>query len=201
MGRHPAFCKQCRREKEKLFLKGERCFTAKCSVEKRKYPPGQHGASSTRLTEYGRRLREKQKARSIYGLTERQFRLYFERAARKSGVTGEQLLGFLERRLDNVVFRLGYAPSRQAARQLVRHGHIAINERKVNIPSYQVKVNDAVSFKGKKVEAILEKLKEYNPPAWLSLGSDFIGRIVSLPTPDDTEKLIEASLIVEHYSK
>jgi len=201
MGRTPSSCRQCRREMDKLFLKGERCFTNKCAVEKRKFPPGQHGAAGARLTEYGRRMREKQKARSIYGLTESQFRGYFEKAAKKAGVTGEKLLEFLERRLDNVVFRLGLASSRQAARQLVRHGNVTVNSKKVNIPSFQVKANDVVVIKPNMLEKMKEKLKEYTPPAWLSLDADYNGKIVHMPTRDDTERIIQESLIVEYYSK
>jgi len=201
MGRTPSQCRQCRREREKLFLKGTRCLTAKCSVERRKYPPGQHGAATTRLTEYGRRLREKQKARAIYGLTERQFRSYFEKAAKKAGVTGEKLLELLERRIDNVVFRLGYAESRPAARQIARHGNVIVNGKKVNIPSYQVKLNDIVSVKPYILDAAREKLKDYTPPAWLSLDPDLNGKVVSIPSAEDVEKLIQVSLIVEHYSR
>lgn len=201
MGRTPSSCSQCRREREKLFLKGDRCFTAKCAVERRKYPPGQHGAANSRQTEYGRRMREKQKARAIYGLTERQFRSYFEKAAKKAGVTGEKLLEYLERRADNVVFRLGFAPSRSAARQMVRHGAVQVNGRKVNIPSYQVKVNDVIAVKPRVIEGVKEKLKDYTPAAWLSLDAENKGRIVSLPTREDTEKLIQESLVVEYYSK
>lgn len=201
MGRTPSSCSRCRREREKLFLKGDRCFTTKCAVERRKYPPGQHGAATVRMTEYGRRMREKQKARAIYGLTERQFRSYFEKAAKKVGVTGEKLLEFLERRADNVVFRLGFAPSRSAARQLVRHGAVQVNGCRVNIPSYQVKINDVITVKPRVIEGVKEKLKDYTPAAWLSLDAENKGRIVSLPTREDTEKLIQESLVVEYYSK
>ncbi|MBI5701835.1 30S ribosomal protein S4 [Candidatus Saganbacteria bacterium] len=201
MGRTPSSCRQCRREREKLFLKGERCFTAKCAVERRKYPPGQHGAATQRLTEYAKRMREKQKARAIYALTERQFRSYFEKAAAKTGVTGELLLQFLERRLDNVIFRLGLAGSRPAARQIVRHGAVQVNGKKVNVPSFQVKINDAISVKPKLIEKIQEKLKEYTPPAWLSLDQNFMGTVVHMPRREDTERLVQESLIVEYYSK
>ncbi|OGC14538.1 30S ribosomal protein S4 [candidate division WOR-1 bacterium RIFOXYC2_FULL_37_10] len=205
MSRSSSSCRQCRRERQKLFLKGERCFTAKCAVERRNYPPGQHGAAKPRFTEYSIRLREKQKARRIYGIVEKQFRKYFEIAAEKSGVTGDILLELLERRLDNVVFRLGYAPSRQAARQLVRHGHVKVNGKKVNIPSYQVKINEEISLSLKLSVKLLdlrrEALKEYVPPAWLTITGDFQGKVVGLPTSDDIEKLIQVSLIVEHYSK
>jgi len=201
VGRTPSTCKHCRREREKLFLKGERCYTGKCSVERRKYPPGQHGAATVRLTEYAIRLREKQKAKRIYGLVERQFRKYFELASKKAGVTGEVLLQLLEGRLDNVVFRLGFAPSRQAARQIVRHGHVNVNNRRVNIPSYQAKVNDLIVVKSKFLDARREALKEYTLPSWLSFDENFVGKIVKIPEGEDLEKLIQVSLIVEHYSK
>lgn len=199
--RTPVSCAKCRREREKLFLKGERCFTAKCAVEKRKYPPGQHGDSKARLTEYGKRLREKQKAKAIYGLTERQFRAYFEKAAKVVGVTGEKLLEMLERRLDNVVFRIGFAPSRQGGRQAVRHGRVLVNGKKVNIPSYQVRVNDVITVKPTMLQAAQERLKDYTQPSWLSLAEESQGKVLSLPTRDDTEKIIQESLIVEYYSK
>ncbi|MFA4966743.1 MAG: 30S ribosomal protein S4 [Candidatus Margulisiibacteriota bacterium] len=201
MGRIQSSCSQCRREKEKLFLKGERCTSSKCAVEKRKYPPGQHGAAVMRMTEYGRRMREKQKARRMYGLTERQFRNYFERAAKTKAATGQKLMELLERRLDNVVFRLGFAPSRQAARQLVHHGNVTVNGRKVNIPSFEVKVNEVIKLKAKMLERISEKLKEYVPPAWLTVAADQSGTISRLPKKDDTERLIEESAIVEYYSR
>lgn len=201
MSRSPSMCKQCRREREKLFLKGERCFTNKCSVEKRKYPPGSHGAAVSRISEYGKRLREKQKARSIYGLTERQFRSYFEKAAKRTGSTGEMLLELLERRLDNVVFRMGFVSSRQAGRQLVRHGNVKVNDKKVNIPSYQVKINDLVTIKPKMLEKAAEKLKEYTPPAWLEMSDGGHGKVVHAPKREDTERLIQESLIVEYYSR
>lgn len=201
MGRTKACCKQCRREGEKLFLKGERCFTKKCAVERRSYPPGQHGQGRKRQTEFGLRLREKQKARRIYGLNERQFRGYFEKASRKAGITGEKLLESLERRLDSVVFRLGFAPSRQAARQLTRHRNVLVNGRKVNIPSYEVKVNDTITLKPKMLEQVKEKLKEYTPSAWLLINGEFSGKIIRLPNREDTEKLIRESLIVEYYSR
>ncbi|MBI5699868.1 30S ribosomal protein S4 [Candidatus Saganbacteria bacterium] len=195
------YCKQCRREGEKLFLKGERCLTPKCAVARRAYPPGPHGEKPTRLTEFGRRMREKQKARRIYGLNEKQFRNYFEQASRATGVTGLRLLQLLEMRLDNVVYRLGYAPSRQAARQLVRHGFIKVNGRKVNIPSFQAKVGQVVGLRPERLEKIAEKLAELTPPAWLSFEADKTAKVVGLPTRDDTEKLIEDSAIVEYYSR
>lgn len=195
------YCKQCRREGEKLFLKGDRCLTPKCAVSRRAYPPGPHGEKPTRLTEFGRRMREKQKARRIYGLSEKQFRNYFEQASRAVGVTGLRLLQLLEMRLDNVAYRLGFAPSRQAARQLVRHGFIRVNGRKVNIPSYQAKVGQVVGLRPERLEKIAEKLAELTPPAWLSFEADKTAKVVGLPTRDDTEKLIEDSAIVEYYSR
>lgn len=201
MGRTPSSCRQCRREMDKLFLKGERCYTNKCAVERRKFPPGQHGAAGARLTEYGKRMREKQKARAVYGLTESQFSGYFEKAAKKVGNTGEKLLELLERRLDNVVFRLGFAPSRQAARQLVRHGNVKVNSKKVNIPSFQVKTNDGIAIKPAMLEKVKEKLADHTSPSWLSLDENLNGKVVNMPTRDDTERIIQESLIVEYYSK
>ncbi|MFC1496203.1 30S ribosomal protein S4 [Candidatus Margulisiibacteriota bacterium] len=202
MGRTKAKCKNCRREGEKLFLKGDRCLSAHCSVEKRKYPPGQHGAKPVKMTEYGKRLREKQKARRIYGLSERQFESYFDKAAKMKGSTGEKLMELLERRLDNVVYRLGFAASRSQARQVVRHGHIKVNNRKVNIPSFQVKEKHEIIINPGLLKVIKEKLADYTPPAWLvHEGEEPKGKVVHLPTPDDIEKMIEQSLIVEYYSR
>jgi len=201
MGRIKSSCTQCRRERTKLFLKGERCFSAKCSVEKRKYPPGQHGAAVLRITEYGRRMREKQKARRMYGLTEGQFRNYFEKAAKTAAATGQKLMELLERRLDNVVFRLGFAPSRQSARQLVHHGKILVNGRKVDVPSYQTKIADVIALRPKLLERIAGRLLEFTPPAWLSYTPDQSASVIRLPKKEDTERLIEESAIVEYYSR
>lgn len=201
MGRSPSFCGQCRRVGEKLFLKGERCNTGKCSVQRRNYPKGQHGQAGSRLSEYGRRLREKQKAKAIYGLNEKQFRGYYEKANKSIDETGKKLLEFLERRLDNVVFRLGLAKSRQEARQLVRNGAIRVNNRKVNIPSYIVKANETIEIKPKFVDALREKIKDYAPPSWLALDDALKGTVVHMPTREDTDKLIQESLIVEYYSR
>ena len=200
MGRVQKGCRDCRRQGEKLFLKGEKCTSAKCVILKRKNPPGQHGASITRPTEYARRLKEKQKARSIYDLSERQFRKYFEMASKSVGVTGQVLLELLELRLDNIVYRLGFSSSRTAARQLVLHGHATVNGKKVNIPSYSVKINDVIKLKEKAFQRAAEKLKDYTPPAWLAL-SESDGRVVRRPTREDTERLIQESLIVEYYSR
>ena len=207
MGRHTeARCKLCRREGEKLFLRGEKCLTAKCPMEKRSYAPGLHGKLPARLSEYGIRLREKQKARRIYGLSERQFLKYFKEASKKKGITGDKLLEFLERRLDNVVFRLGFAPSRAAARELVSHGHIKVNGRKVNIPSYEVKAEDTITTNKEKsfkiIKENLEKAGERSLLQWLSLdASKLEGRILRLPTKEDISTTLQMHLIIEHYSR
>lgn len=202
MGRSRAYCKQCRREGEKLFLKGDKCSGTHCVIEKRKNPPGQHGAKPVKITEYGRRLREKQKARRIYGIGERQFESYFKKASKMAGSTGAKLLELLERRLDNVIFRLGFAPSRAAARQFVRHGHVKVNSRKVNLPSFQVRENNEIIPDQMILELSGERLKEYTAPSWLSVdGENFKAKVVHLPKPEDTEKIIEEALIVEYYSR
>jgi len=206
MGRHTtAKCKLCRREGEKLFLKGEKCATDKCPFSRRSYAPGQHGKVPIRGTsEFRIRLREKQKARRIYGLTERQFEKYFDIADNKKGATGEKLLEILERRLDNVVFRLGFTTSRQSARQLVHHGGILVNERKVDVPSYQVKVDDLVKVAAKRVtllKANQEKLAEYTPPAWLTQSGESEGKVSAFPKREDIDTVLEEHLIVEYYSR
>lgn len=204
MGRRTsATCKLCRREKEKLFLKGEKCFSEKCPFSRRSYAPGQHGRIPVRVSEYGIRLREKQKAKRIYGLSERQFEKYFEEASRKKGATGEKLLEFLERRLDNVVFRLGFAVSRQSARQLVRHGGVLVNERKVNIPSFLVCVGDRIKIQPKivpLVKAVREKFPDYVPPAWLNLTGEVEGEVIAIPTREQIDTVLKEHLIVEYYS-
>lgn len=202
MGRPIKYCKLCRREKEKLFLKGDKCLGAKCPINKRNYPPGQHGAKISRPTEYGKRLREKQKARRIYGIGERQFEKYFDIAAGSKGSTGDLLLQSLERRLDNVVFRLGFASSRSEARQLVGHGHIKVNGRKVNIASFQVKANNEIAIDEKFIPKLKEKLEEFTPSTWLELQVDPPkGKVLHLPEPEETERMIETSLVVEYYSR
>ncbi|MBU0671560.1 MAG: 30S ribosomal protein S4 [Candidatus Margulisbacteria bacterium] len=207
MGRHTqAKCKLCRRENEKLFLKGEKCLSAKCPFTRRAYAPGQHGNSKRRKSdsEYGIRLREKQKARRIYGLTEGQFEGYFDVAVRKKGATGEKLLEFLERRLDNVVYRLGFAPSRQAARQLVRHGGVEVNGQKTNIPSCQTKPGDAIKIRPRVialVKANQEKFPDHTPPVWLTQKSDNEGEIVAVPKREEIDTVLEEHLIVEYYSR
>jgi len=189
---HDAKCRLCRREGMKLFLKGARCNTDKCAIERRGYAPGEHGKSRRiKETNYGQQLREKQKARRIYGLLERQFRHYFSKAATAKGVTGETLLQMLESRIDNVVFRLGFAPNRAAARQLVRHGHVHVNGRKVDIPSYMTRVGDVVSLREKS-----------RSPEWLELNVDTMsGRVLSIPTRGSIPVPVNEQLIVELYSK
>jgi len=203
-----AVCRLCRREGMKLFLKGSKCFTDKCPIEKRNFAPGQHGKDrKAKIVGYGLQLREKQKAKRIYFTQEGQFRNYFERAARTKGVTGEMLLQQLERRLDNVVYRLGFAVARRQARQLVRHGHVAVNGRKVNIPSFQVNVGDEIAVReSSRKLAILEIAKDFAshqpPPAWLEADRDaYKGRVVALPTRSDINQPINEQLIVELYSK
>ena len=200
-------CKLCRREGMKLFLKGERCYTDKCSVTRRPYPPGQHGQGRVKLTEFAVRLREKQKVKRIYGVLENQFRRYFEMADRTRGITGETLLQLLERRLDNVLYRLGLATSRAQARQLARHGHFTVNGRKVDIPSYSVKAGDVVTVIGRSqknptIEHAIEEVKGRGIPEWLSFDASAIaGRIVSMPTREQINLPVQEQLIVELYSK
>jgi small subunit ribosomal protein S4 len=203
-----AVCRLCRREGMKLFLKGAKCFTDKCPVEKRNFAPGQHGKDrKAKIVGYGLQLREKQKAKRIYFTQEKQFRNYFERAARTRGVTGEVLLQQLERRLDNVVYRLGFAVARRQARQLVRHGHVQINGKKVDIPSYQVSAGEEIAVREKSNKlGLLEIAKDFAshqaPPAWLEVDRDgYKGRVVSLPTRADINLPINEQLIVELYSK
>ncbi len=198
----------CRREGEKLFLKGEKCYTEKCPFERRGYPPGQHGQGRRqRPTEYGIHLREKQKLRRIYGVLERQFERYYREAARRKGVTGENLLILLESRLDNIVYRLGFAPSRAAARQLVMHGHFTVNGRKVDIPSAQVQPGDviAVREKSRQIPMIKESVEAATSrglPAWLELDAEAMrGTVKSLPTRDQIDVQVQEHLIVEHYSR
>jgi small subunit ribosomal protein S4 len=202
-----ASCKLCRREGEKLFLKGERCYTNKCSVVRRAYAPGQHGQQRKKMSEYGLQLREKQKARRFYGILEKQFRGYFEMAVKKKGVTGENLLQILESRLDNVVYRLGLATSRPEARQLVRHGHFTVNGKKVNIPSLLLKPGDIIGVRDKfkssdKLKSIIDIAGGKVVPKWLELDAEnLIGKIISLPAREDIDLPIKEHLIVELYSK
>jgi len=199
-------CKLCRREGAKLYLKGERCYTDKCAFERRPYAPGEQGESRRKQSEYGQQLREKQKVRRIYGIMENQFRNYFSKAARQRGVTGENFLKLLETRLDNTVFRMGFATSRAQARQFVLHGHIIVDGRKVNVPSYQVSEGDTISVKDasrKKnfIKDVLEINAEQTPPEWLSVNMEKAeGTVVSLPERDDIDQPINEQLIVEYYS-
>ena len=201
-------CRLCRREGIKLFLKGSKCFSDKCPIEKRNFAPGQHGKDrKTKVVGYGLQLREKQKAKRIYFTQEGQFRNYFEKAARKPGVTGELLLQQLERRLDSVVFRLGFGTARRQARQLVRHGHVLVNGKKVNIPSYQVNVGDEITIKeSSRTLTVLEAAKEFashqNSPTWLEIDRDnYKGKVLSLPQRADIQQPVNEQLIVELYSK
>jgi len=202
-----AVCRLCRREGMKLFLKGDRCFKEKCAVERRGYAPGQHGRRRTKIQGYGIQLREKQKVKRMYGVLERQFRNYFAKSSRAKGITGSNLLQMLECRLDNVVYRLGFAFSRSAARQLVAHGHIRVNGRKVDIPSALVKAGAVVSLKEASrnndlIKMCLDTAKGRGVPAWLELDADrFQGTIKQLPTREDITLPIQEQLIVELYSK
>ncbi|MGH3012966.1 MAG: 30S ribosomal protein S4 [Gaiellaceae bacterium] len=198
-------CKLCRREGMKLFLKGERCLTEKCAVERRSYPPGEHGRGRIKQSEYLLQLREKQKARRYYGLLERQFRNYYDKAAQRSGITGEELLRMLETRLDNVVYRLGFAASRAQARQLIRHGHFQVNGRRVNIPSFQVKPDDVVALKpGSPVEQVVRDATDLTASVapWLQADHDNLtGKVLKLPDRSDIDTPVQEQLIVELYSK
>ncbi|MCS7228128.1 MAG: 30S ribosomal protein S4 [Endomicrobia bacterium] len=201
-----ANCKLCRREKQKLFLKGEKCLSQKCPLEKKKYPPGQHGKKQTKLTEYGKRLREKQKLKYMAGLTERQLKRYFDIARRQKGLVGENLLKLIERRIDNVIYRLGWASSRKFARQLITHKHILVNDRYVNIPSYLVNPGDKISLVDKMRNNIyVLKSIENTPakiPSWIKYTpGEFVAEIVSMPTREDFSFPINETLIVEFYSK
>jgi small subunit ribosomal protein S4 len=203
-------CKLCRREGTKLFLKGTRCLTEKCAIERRAYPPGQHGQAAGRrrkASEYQKQLREKQKVRRLYGLTERQFRNTFDRVRKLPGVTGSNLLIALESRLDNVVHRMGFAPSRKAARQLVRHGHVEVNGRSVDVPSYVVKPGHEVKITEKSrdltsVRASLEALSRAAPLSWINVDADkAVGKMTEVPTRDEIPVAAQEQLIVELYSK
>ena len=200
-------CRLCRREGMKLFLKGDRCFKDKCAIERRNYAPGQHGRRRSKVLGYGLQLREKQKVKRIYGLLERQFRLYFREAARRPGITGEMLLRQLEQRLDNVVYSLGFASSRAQARQLVRHGHIEVNAKKLNIPSYQVRKGDVIqvrekSRKNNQIRQAVETASGRGIPSWLELDPENVrGTVLDLPKREDIRLPIQEQLIVELYSK
>ncbi|HWR38565.1 MAG TPA: 30S ribosomal protein S4 [Patescibacteria group bacterium] len=202
-------CRLCRREGAKLYLKGDKCYSDKCSFARRSFAPGQHGQGQLRkkVSEYGIQLREKQKARRVYGILEKQFRSYFDKADRQKGITGENLLVLLERRLDNVVFRLGMAESRNQARQLVRHNHFSVNGHKVNIPSYLIKVGDVIAIQEKSkesplIKAIAEGLGHKQPAAWLELNAqDMTGKVGRYPTREEIDIPIQEHLIVELYSR
>ena len=201
-------CKRCRREGEKLFLKGERCYTPKCSMIRRNYFPGVHGpAGIVGKSEYYLQLREKQKAKKIYGLLEKQFRNYFLKASKKKGITDEILMQLLERRLDNVVFRLGFAKSRMQARQLINHKHFLVNDKIVNIPSYQVKQKDKIKLKKSSIKKpyfsnIIKSLTSETVPKWLKLDTkNLCGEVIDLPTLADIDRRINTRLIVEYYSR
>lgn len=202
-----AKCRLCRREGSKLYLKGDRCYTDKCSVARRAYAPGQHGQGRKKMSEYGIQLREKQKVRRIYGILEKQFRDYFGEAERQKGVTGENLLRLLELRLDNVVYRMGFGESRAQARQLVTHGHFTVNGKKVDIPSYQVGLNDLIAVKAAskstdKFKELAEDAAAKTTPQWLSMNAEMMeARIVALPVREDIDLPIEEHLIVELYSR
>ena len=200
-------CRICRREGQKLFLKGERCYSDKCSISRRNYAPGDHGQKNTKLSEYGTQLREKQKTKSYYGVGEKQFRGYFEMASNKKGITGENLLQILESRLDNVVYRLGFGASRAQARQLVNHGQFAVNGQRVDIPSYLVKAGDVITVRENKkengaIKANIEANSARPVPAWLELNNETLsGKVVRLASREDVDIPVEEHLIVELYSK
>lgn len=200
-----ANCRLCRREGQKLFLKGERCYSSKCAIEKRNYAPGQHGQARKKTSEYGLQLREKQKAKRFYGMLETQFRNLFEKAAKRKGITGENLLIMLESRLDNVVFRMGFASSRKEARQLVNHGHFTLNGKKADIASIEVKAGDVIKVKEKSQKS--PKFKEVKEmaisvPAWMTVDVEKLeGKVVAIPRREDIDTPIAEHLIVELYSK
>ena len=202
-----AVCRLCRREGQKLFLKGDRCYTDKCAMNNRAFAPGQHGQGRSKTSEYGQQLREKQKAKRFYGVLESQFRSYFEMAERRPGKTGDNLLSILECRLDNVVYRMGFAMSRAEARQMVSHGHITVNGRKVNIPSYQVKTGMVIALKEtsrgiEKIKANIEANAFRPAPKWLEYdANNAVAKVVAVPTKEDIDLPIEVHLIVELYSK
>ena len=202
-----AVCRLCRREGQKLFLKGERCYSAKCALARREYAPGQHGQGRKKVSEYGLQLRAKQKARRYYGVIEGQFGEYFDMAERKAGITGENLLQILESRIDNVVYRIGFAASRKEARQLVRHGHFTVNGKRVNIPSYLLKADDVVSVANNlrttdKFKAVAEANSAHPIPKWLDVDKENLtAKVINLPAREDIDLEVDEQLIVELYSK
>jgi small subunit ribosomal protein S4 len=202
-----AVCRLCRREGVKLYLKGERCYSDKCAIDRRAYAPGQHGQGRKKVSEYGLQLREKQKARRVYGVLEKQFRSYYDEAVRRKGITGENLLQILESRLDNIVYRLGFAASRAEARQLVRHGHFTVNGKRVDIPSYLTRVGDVIGIREKSLDSprfkeLLEVAENRTVPAWLErdLGAH-TGTIVRIPARDEIDIPVAEQMIVELYSR
>lgn len=200
-------CRVCRREGDKMFLKGDRCFTEKCSVERRKYPPGQHGQRRTKISDYGIQLREKQKTRKSYGLFEKQFRICFHEAESRKGATGEILLQLLERRMDSAVFRMGFAINRREARQFITHGHFTVNGKAVSIPSYLVKAGDVIEVKEKsrKIPVLadnMSRLENRGIPAWVEVDSaSFKGKVLHIPSREEMQLPVQEQLIVELYSK
>jgi small subunit ribosomal protein S4 len=202
-----AKCRLCRRENVKLFLKGERCYTDKCAMERRPYPPGQHGQARSKISEYGLQLREKQKMRRIYNVLEKQFRGYYHEATRKKGITGEQLIQLLERRLDNVVYRMGFANNRDEARQFIRHGHFKLNGKKVNIPSLSVKPNDTIvvvdtSKSNTHIMSAVANVEKRGVPGWLELDpAKMVGQVKAMPSREDVTMPMQEQLVVELYSK
>ncbi len=200
-------CRLCRRESIKLFLKGDRCYSDKCAFERREYAPGDHGQGRRKTSDYGVQLREKQKLKRIYGLLERQFRGYFHKADRQRGITGTNLLVFLEKRLDNMVFRMGFASSRTEARQLVRHSHFTVNGQKVNVPSYLVKVGDVIQVRERsrnvlRIQEAMETVARRGVPSWLELDkNDFKATVKALPAREDLTMPVQEQLVVELYSK
>lgn len=200
-----ADCRQCRREGQKLFLKGDRCTSKKCAIDRRSQPPGQHGAGRKKSSEYSLQLREKQKAKRAYGLLEKQFRAYYEEAERMKGVTGENMLALLEKRLDNVVYRMGIGSSRAQARQIVNHGHITVNGKTVDVPSFQVKVGDEIAIKENKADnALFKELRgaRITMPKWVQFDTEsFKGKVIDSPKREDIDLNINEQLIIELYSK
>lgn len=202
-----AVCRLCRREGQKLFLKGERCYSDKCAIARRQYAPGQHGQGRKKVSDYGLQLREKQKVKRIYGILESQFAHYFELAEKKSGIVGENLLTLCESRLDNVCYRAGFALSRPEARQLVRHGHFTVNGKKVNIPSYLIKEGDVIALTDKskdspKIKAVLESTDGKNLPSWLDIDNNALSvKVLNLAKREDIDYEVNETLIVELYSK
>lgn len=208
MSRHTdSVCKLCRRESTKLFLKGDRCYTEKCAIDRRAYPPGQHGQNKGKDSAYAVQMREKQKIRRLYGIQEKQFRKYFHEADRLKGVTGSNLLVLLERRLDNIVYRMGFANSRSQSRQFVRHGHVLVNGKVVDIPSYSVENGDVITVHEKSrensvIKLAMDSVERRGVPAWLELDrTQFLGKVKAIPTREDLAMPLQEQLVVEFYSR